>query len=52
MEWYTNKIVWLGILEILTAVIAASTENLATWQSITLAGLGATTIVLKTLTKN
>lgn len=49
-KWYESKLIWLGGVEIITAVILESANATSTWQSIALAGLGALTITLRAVT--
>lgn len=48
--WYKSKIIWFGIFQIAMAAITESTQTTSTWQSIALAGIGAATITLRTIT--
>ncbi len=46
-KWYESRLVWLGTLSIVGAGITASMEAGATWQTISIAIIGAAVIVLR-----
>lgn len=49
-KWYASKLIWLGIVEIAMATILETTDSASTWQSISLAGLGALTVLIRGIT--
>jgi hypothetical protein len=48
--WYQSKMVYLGLLEIAGAAVAAAMEQDATTLSIIFAAIGAATIALRAIT--
>jgi len=49
-KWYESKLVWLGVLQVAGAGITASMDVGATWQTISMAVVGAATIAFRAIT--